>query len=430
MSLTRRRTATEGHSVAPPLPPSVQPSSPSLPLVPVLLLLPSLPFLPSLLSHVCSFLTSYPLFCLWFFTAAVLYPTYLYTLLLPHPPSTPRTLLTLLPLLFLSLLALPLPPLERWSFELAHLVVGAVVFSFKKAPELCVGRVEPSVTRSLPRFLLHFLVPASVVYLDPLPFPPPLDPHLASLPPKPFDALFRHTRRRALTNALRGAAHLTCAGLLGALTLALTYRTHPALPYLSDPLGALLILEVCSACFPLLRCLALLLHGDGLCVGPMFEGVWLATSISAFWRAWNRGMRDAFFHTLYLPLARRVGWVGGVVGVGLVSGALHEFEVRLWRRGSTGAMLTFFLLQAAAVGVHRAWRGWGGVRLPAVGGWLLTAVWLGWSSRYFLCDFGLTLEEMAGKAVYPLMVSAGWSWDDVQAALRPAAVDEEALVSK
>ena len=371
--------------------------------------------------------SSVPLWCLWFGCAALLYPTYLLYVVKPlAPPSLSRSALILAPLLLLAALAVPARRAERWGFELCHLAVGAVVFSVKKCPEMCVGYVEPTVAqRGWGRFILHFLTPAHVAYEEAEPSDA-LCAQLRSLTPEQYHAAFRGVRRAAAVHCFWGALHLGCGALLGCASLWLVYHDAALLrwPGVSDVLRALMVLEVCCGLFPLVKALCKLLHGDGVWVGGMFEGVLLSTSISTFWRRWNRGMRDAFYHAIYAPLGGRRRLLLSSLVVGACSGALHEYEVWLHLGRSSTAMLRFFVLQVAAVAAERTWTQWaqrvagGRWRMGAWAGWLLTAAWLCWSSRLFLQDFGLDLEEMAGKAVYPWMTALGWRWDDLESALR------------
>ena len=380
--------------------------------------------------------TSIPLWWLWFVSAGNVYPAYLLHVVQPYTqPSVRRSLAIFGPLLALALLAKPARVYEQWHFELTHLVIGAVVFAFKKAPEFAVGRVEQSVTDTLPHFIVHYLMPGDVAFEEeyavwkqrveaceqqyqqlhkassaskPDYRTVVLPPHLTA---EQYYAHFHNVRRRALRHLMWAAVHSVISSLFALLTLYL-HTHHPQLlqwRLLADGLACGMIVGACCFMFHCVPAVVELAHGDGIHVGAMWDRVIVSQTLSEFWRRWNRGMRDVFFHCVYKPLGGRKNHIVSGLVVGLLSGCLHEYEVWINVGHTRLAMLRFFLLQVLGVIAERLWQRYRPRRyaLPAWCSWLTTAAWLLVTSHYFILDFGVGLPVMARKALNIWMVPLG-----------------------
>jgi len=266
--------------------------------------------------------TSIPLWWLWFTAAGLLYPTYLLYYIQPYTqPSLHRTLAIFLPLLALCLLARPARLYERWSFELAHLVIGAVVFAFKKAPEFAVGRVEQSVTDRWLHFIVHYLMPGDVAFEEeyavwkqrveaaeqlhqqtavkvgkPDYRTVVLPPHLTA---DQYYAHFHDVRLRSLRHFAWATVHSAIASLFALLTLYL-HSHHPHLlqwRLIADGCACGMIVTTCCFMFHCVPGIVELVHGDGIYIGVMWDNVIISQTLSEFWRRWNRGMRDVVSET-------------------------------------------------------------------------------------------------------------------------------------
>ena len=259
--------------------------------------------------------TSIPLWWLWFVVAGLLYPSYLLYTIQPYTsPSLTRSIAIFLPLLLLALLARPARLMEQWAFELTHLQIGAVVFAFKKAPELAVGRVEQSVTDTWLHFIIHYLMPGDVAFeeeyavwkqrVEAVQQQPTSakagkpDYRTVILPPhstaEQYYAHFHHVRLRALRHFMWAAVHSAIGSQFALLTLYL-YSHHPQLlqwRLLADGCACGMIVTSCCFMFHCVPAIAELLHGDGIHIGVMWDNVIISQTISEFWRRWNRGMRD------------------------------------------------------------------------------------------------------------------------------------------
>ena len=416
--------------------------------------------------------TSIPLWWLWFVAAGLLYPTYLLYIIQPYTtPSLRRTTAILAPLLVLCLLARPARLAEQWHFELAHLVIGAVVFAFKKAPEFAVGRVEQSVVDKWGHFIAHYLMPGDVAFeeeyavwkqrveaaeqqhqLSGKAGKPDyrnivLPPHLTA---EQYHAHFHNVRQRALRHLMWATLHSAIGSLFALLTLYL-HTHHPWLlewRLVADGCACGMIVTSCCFMFHVVPAVAELLYGDGIHIGVMWDRVIVSVTISEFWRRWNRGMRDVvgsaahtrtpkaailaehshstccpcvcvwlsqFFHCVYKPLGGRQNYIISGLLVGLFSGCPHEYEVWINIGHTRFGMLRYFMLQVLGVMVERLWAGgrpaW--CAMPVWCSRLLTAVWLLVTSHWFILDFGLELPVMARKALNIWMVPVAIDFADV-----------------
>ena len=264
--------------------------------------------------------TSIPLWWSWFVAAGLLYPAYLLHVVRPYTqPSFSRAAAIFGPLLVLCAFARPLRVYEQWSFELTHLVIGAVVFSFKKAPEFAVGRVEQSVTDSTLHFITHYLMPGDVAFEEeyavwkqrvetaeqlhqqqqqtsvvsnkPDYRTVVLPPHLTA---KQYHAHFHNVRQRAVRHLMWATFHSAIASLFALLTLHL-HSHHPHLLHwrlIADGCACGMIVTTCCFMFHCVPAFVELVHGDGIYIGVMWDNVIVSKTISEFWRRWNRGMRD------------------------------------------------------------------------------------------------------------------------------------------
>lgn len=114
----------------------------------------------------------------------------------------------------------------------------------------------------------------------------------------------------------------------------------------------------------------------GCDVAVLFDAPLLSFSPRDFWsRRWNKFISRFALKYVALPLGKKWGGWGVIIGVFATSGAFHEYFA--WGVGRTGArhgyMSLFFLIQGAFVwfGSRVAWP-----RLPHLAGTALTFVWM------------------------------------------------------
>lgn len=107
---------------------------------------------------------------------------------------------------------------------------------------------------------------------------------------------------------------------------------------------------------------------------PLFSAPWFAPSLHHFWsKSWHQLLRQTFLYLGGYPLGYLFGLPGYVFGTFMGSGLFHYWALYAMGKGTDVRTLWFFLWQALALGLERAWRSVTGRR---VGGRLGTAwVW-------------------------------------------------------
>ena len=126
--------------------------------------------------------------------------------------------------------------------------------------------------------------------------------------------------------------------------------------------------------FELLACLW---RSVGYDVQPLMQAPHYSTSLVEFWsHRWNRAFRDFSNRLVLRPLIPKLGPIGAMWAVFLVSGLVHDLVISVPSRGGYGRPTAYFLLQAIGVVLQRG--RWARTRCwdTGIGGWFVTALWL------------------------------------------------------
>lgn len=119
---------------------------------------------------------------------------------------------------------------------------------------------------------------------------------------------------------------------------------------------------------------------------PLVRNVFLSLNVAEFWLRWNNRVHQWLKANVFLPAARRLGHIGGVVAVFAFSGLFHEIAFDVATGEGFGYQFAFFLLQTPMVllaerlspAVRR------GHNLFMVASYLLTVIWMTATSMLFL----------------------------------------------
>lgn len=99
---------------------------------------------------------------------------------------------------------------------------------------------------------------------------------------------------------------------------------------------------------------ALWLQSKGHPVKPIMNAPILANTVSSFWgKRWNLAFRDYAHVTLFSPLSRRLGVMGGSIAGFVFSGVIHELAISVPARGGYGWPMLYFLIQSMGVLIER-----------------------------------------------------------------------------
>ena len=149
----------------------------------------------------------------------------------------------------------------------------------------------------------------------------------------------------------------------------------------------------------------------------VFGHVLSVTTVSQFWRTWNRPIHQIFIRFVYGPLGARRSLMLSVTAVGLISSALHEYLVWIWNGRLTFRMTLFFLAQSVIIVVENMTVRYAPAILSALSsptrpfcsetqlasvwtrlkgyGQLYVALWFLLVGHWMFDDFGLTIVEAA-----------------------------------
>ena len=111
---------------------------------------------------------------------------------------------------------------------------------------------------------------------------------------------------------------------------------------------------------------------------PLFDSPWLSTSLSELWgRRWHQMSRDVVLNLGSEPFNCLFGRLGGLFGAFLVSGIVHDIDLRsLGRGGNSVAIIGFWVMNGVGVVLERIWTKTTGRRVGNVWGWMWMFGWL------------------------------------------------------
>ena len=133
---------------------------------------------------------------------------------------------------------------------------------------------------------------------------------------------------------------------------------------------------------------------------PFSEGPWKATSLVDFWtHKWHQTFRHSFIEVAGRPMRRFFGPVGGVMGVFILSGMLHDWCIWGMGKGTEFKELGgFFVLSGAGVILEKTWERATGVKVKGLAGWLWNV-----SPTQYQCRVGVdrTARSIHGEVNSP-----------------------------
>ena len=134
---------------------------------------------------------------------------------------------------------------------------------------------------------------------------------------------------------------------------------------------------------------------------PFSEGPWKATSLTDFWaRKWHQSFRRPFIEVGGRPMRRLFGPIGGLMGVFILSGMLHDWSIWAMGKGTDFKGLGgFFILSGVGVLLEKAWERQTGVKVAGWAGWIWTMTWI-LSTGNLLANAWLS-KGLAGCALLP-----------------------------
>ena len=111
---------------------------------------------------------------------------------------------------------------------------------------------------------------------------------------------------------------------------------------------------------------------------PLFDSPWLSTSLSDLWgRRWHQMMREQLVTFGVRPFNYLFGRLGGLLGAFLVSGIVHDIELRAFGRGGNLVVIIgFWVMNGVGVVLERVWTKTTGRRVGGVWGRTWTFGWL------------------------------------------------------
>jgi hypothetical protein len=103
---------------------------------------------------------------------------------------------------------------------------------------------------------------------------------------------------------------------------------------------------------------------------PIFDSLWLSTSLSELWgRRWHQMMRDVVLNLGGQPFNSLFGRLGGLLGAFLVPGIVHDIELRSLGQGSSVGIIGFWVMNGVGVVLERIWTKTTGRRVAP--GWVV-----------------------------------------------------------
>ncbi|KAF8835273.1 hypothetical protein BDN67DRAFT_975519 [Paxillus ammoniavirescens] len=111
---------------------------------------------------------------------------------------------------------------------------------------------------------------------------------------------------------------------------------------------------------------------------PLFDSPWLSTSLGDLWgRRWHQMLRHLLLTLVGRPFGYLFGRLGGIIGVFLLSGLVHDIEFRSLGRGGNSLVVTgFFVMNGVGIVLERVWKHVCGRRVGGIWGWIWTFSWM------------------------------------------------------
>lgn len=111
---------------------------------------------------------------------------------------------------------------------------------------------------------------------------------------------------------------------------------------------------------------------------PLFDSPWLSTSLTELWgRRWHQMMRELLMSLGFAPFNYLFGHLGGLFGAFLVSGIIHDIELRSFGRGGNSvAVIGFWAMCGVGVVLERIWKKYTGRPVGGIWGRLWTFGWM------------------------------------------------------
>jgi hypothetical protein len=107
--------------------------------------------------------------------------------------------------------------------------------------------------------------------------------------------------------------------------------------------------------FGVFHLLSLCWRTAGYDAPPIMRSPLRASSLSDYWgHRWNLAFRDVAHAWVFRPLVRRVGPVGALMAVFLVSGFIHDLVISLSSRARWGLPTFYFVLQGIGILIERS----------------------------------------------------------------------------
>ncbi|PSR75642.1 hypothetical protein PHLCEN_2v8933 [Hermanssonia centrifuga] len=140
---------------------------------------------------------------------------------------------------------------------------------------------------------------------------------------------------------------------------------------------------------------------------PLSQAPWLSTSLAEFWsKRWHQSFRRSFVQLGGKPLRFLFGRIGGIIGVFLLSGILHDWCIWGMGRGTDFPEIGgFFLLNGVGVILEQVWEQATGRKVEGWLGWLWTMCWMT-STGNLLVD-ALLRRGLAGGVLVPATMRPG-----------------------
>lgn len=127
---------------------------------------------------------------------------------------------------------------------------------------------------------------------------------------------------------------------------------------------------------------------------PFSEGPWKATSLVDFWgKKWHQSFRQPFIQIAGRPMRRVFGRIGGLLGIFIISGMLHDWCIWGMGRGTDFPQLGgFFVLNGVGVILEKTWERITATKVSGRSGWLWTMTWV-------LCTANLLVDAWLSRGL-------------------------------